>query len=975
MERKATKDQYERESEEVERLVRPAPKLKPPRHDKRRESVDPDKDPDLNTKDKDLSKNYKDIGGSVGARVVTRWAKGLFAPKDEPKSKVKPPPKNKLPKAPQPAGKGATPPASPEKNKVRYKETGKVVMVSDETLKESPGAYEKIDEKETAKPEETAAPQKPVDTEEKSKAKKTKAPEKPSEAPKDSEPKSTPVKAPEKTPEPPSSEEDASRKAQINALAKQDPKFASFLKSLMDPNGTVYQMAKGKSEFSNPKYPIANLLQGYALPEGVTTVGDFFRVMETPDSAPVVPPSTEKQPSKGKSKGKGKGKSPPAPKPAPVYKELPPAPGTPTRKVTKQERDRASNLISNYLPPDAAAKILAMNPPIHPDEVNDLIRDFNTAKEIDVSDKDLPQFAEKAAKFFASTPSEVKTTPKTSPVPFEKLPEDLQVKLMRKHQIKTVAMSMAASHAISSNLERNTGAPKELAETLGKFMLGTASKTPEERMSQATKEAEELFSKKVDLASYEFHPVSKTAIRKILSSSKDPAFRALAVGYFQAQDYQDARKLFLDPDSPSHISEHQSPKEIARGLAKASDFLQRKSDNYPEDVRGQNVELRFRSRIMKQLSKLRPDSAKEVGHLLDEQDNKRYDQQLKSYWKDTQKYEKALKKVQDQWEREQTEGNQPKDTPEERLYAAGIDRPREPQKPPHYDLTRKTPDEQKQSAESAWGDFESRAARIAARYQRSAFSTYRDTFAMGNRKAVYWGVDPTRGSEKYPGWEQPQARDLGDSDMSSLLKSARKWLGTPVLASNIDGIVRDTQLRAALDLAIRSEGYESALHPSLYNDLLARLAGVPEDETLLTVTASNTRNTMSNKVELETAQADKILKRLDKMAATIEAKHEEWGMPFKLAKSIVNEIDKTADELEKATYGADSMLRRQASVLGVKTAEVLQRDSDESYMDTFKAPMRPHQTDGDEPYMQAYADDQSSAVDHGKSTTGRPLVK
>ena len=54
MDRRATKDQVERDQEETERLVRPAPKVKPPRHDKRRERVDTDKDPDLDKKDKDL---------------------------------------------------------------------------------------------------------------------------------------------------------------------------------------------------------------------------------------------------------------------------------------------------------------------------------------------------------------------------------------------------------------------------------------------------------------------------------------------------------------------------------------------------------------------------------------------------------------------------------------------------------------------------------------------------------------------------------------------------------------------------------------------------------------------------------------------------------------------------------------------------------------------------------------------------------
>jgi hypothetical protein len=89
-------------------------------------------------------------------------------------------------------------------------------------------------------------------------------------------------------------------------------------------------------------------------------------------------------------------------------------------------------------------------------------------------------------------------------------------------------------------------------------------------------------------------------------------------------------------------------------------------------------------------------------------------------------------------------------------------------------------------------------------------------------------------------------------------------------------------------------------------------------------------------------------------------------MPFDMAKQLVNAIDKTADEIEVVSFGKESFVRRQA--------EVIQRDPDEKYMDTFQSPMQPRQVESDEPYMSAYKDDQSSAVNHGKSTTGKPLA-
>jgi hypothetical protein len=120
------------------------------------------------------------------------------------------------------------------------------------------------------------------------------------------------------------------------------------------------------------------------------------------------------------------------------------------------------------------------------------------------------------------------------------------------------------------------------------------------------------------------------------------------------------------------------------------------------------------------------------------------------------------------------------------------------------------------------------------------------------------------------------------------------------------------------------------------------------------------------------AKVDNVLGRLDKMAGFIQANASKWSMDFDTAKGLVNNLDVVADEIEKMAYGAESAIRRQIEVL--KTAEVISRDSDEPYMDAFKNPMDPVMTNADEPYMSAYGDDQSSAVHHGKSTTGRPLA-
>lgn len=111
--------------------------------------------------------------------------------------------------------------------------------------------------------------------------------------------------------------------------------------------------------------------------------------------------------------------------------------------------------------------------------------------------------------------------------------------------------------------------------------------------------------------------------------------------------------------------------------------------------------------------------------------------------------------------------------------------------------------------------------------------------------------------------------------------------------------------------------------------------------------------------------ANNVLGRLDKLAGHIQENHEKLGLSFDDAKAIVNELDKTADEVETVVFGEESLLRRQA--------EVIQRDSDEPYMDTFNSPTAPVQTDADEPYMDAFQDDESTAVDDGKDEAGRAL--
>ena len=115
----ATKDRHEREEDEAERLVREAPKKKPPRRDRRRENMETERDPDVQgERDPDLSKNYKDIGGSVAAR----WAKTKKIPAEN--------------------------------------RDGDIVFITPDTLKEKPGEYKELDTEEAAKAQKDKKKQK-----------------------------------------------------------------------------------------------------------------------------------------------------------------------------------------------------------------------------------------------------------------------------------------------------------------------------------------------------------------------------------------------------------------------------------------------------------------------------------------------------------------------------------------------------------------------------------------------------------------------------------------------------------------------------------------------------------------------------------------------------------------------------------------------------------------------------------------------
>ena len=74
-----TKADAQREDEATEKLVKPAPKAKPPRHDLRNERVEAEGDPDLDTTDDDLSLNFKKVAGIVRAALFAGMSRRVLS--------------------------------------------------------------------------------------------------------------------------------------------------------------------------------------------------------------------------------------------------------------------------------------------------------------------------------------------------------------------------------------------------------------------------------------------------------------------------------------------------------------------------------------------------------------------------------------------------------------------------------------------------------------------------------------------------------------------------------------------------------------------------------------------------------------------------------------------------------------------------------------------------------------------------------
>lgn len=1008
-----TKSDAEREDDEASRLVREAPRAKPPRRDRRRERMDTERDPDTegdpDLKGKDTSMNFKSIGGSTIERLVLRFAVRTAGRRTRSRKK-------NLHRRPKAKGKLERIPA-------RSRETGETVLISPDTLKTEPGKYQPI------KPEDEKTPGSDVDK-----------PEQPGAATDEAKPKR------QRKPKPP--------KPEGEALAQGDkPQQADAPAEPQATPGDAPAEAKPKQQ-RKPKAPKA---------EGEPQ-GDKPEPPEPEDK-----PHTEEEKAKpegekpeGEAKDEAKpakagpaGKKPKEPEPS-VADKLGIKPPE-RREATAEETAEVALLLADNLPPEMAARLIAKG--IHPDDAKTVLSSYKAARSRPLGNPG--EFASKAAKVYQTDPDKVEP-PKTwrgadgKKVAFEDLTPEDQANAYREHQMQVVAMSLAARDQLEDHLSFGGSMPKDVVKAVTASLLGDGKSADPSQVFEAITQTKG------------FKKIPEGSAKRMLASVKgNEGAEALVKAYLEGNDYKRAKDLYLGKGA---FSERDDPKSIAEGLLSARDFFKVQGAAYGGD--GHEGAKRFETKVLAKLKELDADKYRAVRGKIDAEDAKTYDAALESYRMAQEDYKVEKKIYDDLPEEERGEPPEPPKAPVEPAGYSNAKKPKELKREGRelWDALFERAGVKKTAATVACKYLISSYLHL-----RGMDGTSDPRLKRALYHGISPGEAYPKGP--YPGPTQVHSRDLAPSDHDAIIASARQWLASTVLTQGMTGLLAEDRSRFALDLALSDGVYnlDATTYDNVLAQLIGRepessqlktaksglealvfrkfppdsrskaggrlnvmltgmtakalkvpsyttvaLGDLPESdlqklaETLRvkasyepsfasagepTSTTSDGRPTTEtvNMLRLSSDQkatANQSLATLDKTAKLIQENFKEWGIPFKLAKEIVNNLDKTADSVETLVFGEQSLQTRQAEIAVTspdfakeataqgliskgefaKAAKVIQRDSDEGYMDTFKNPTKPIETDADEPYMSAYGDDQSSAVNDGEDATGRDLA-
>lgn len=644
----------------------------------------------------------------------------------------------------------------------------------------------------------------------------------------------------------------------LKAKAAEDRHVANALQDLANPDSELSQAIeklgdKGRLQDIKKSIPELRTLD---LPPGVQSVGDLI------DAAEEIH------------------KKPPEPK---------------RRAVTPEEKDKAERQIIEQFPLEVAERLLDSDPPIHPDDVHDLVETYNTAKS-HANDKELVDMVRDGG--YETDPARVRPPAKGlnrhgQKVPFGELHPKEQAEALQKHRMFVMGMSLAARERAVERLQKKTNAPTELLGAIADFTFRQKpDESDEDKTTRATQAAKNLFADAVkrglmsdDSDKYarwqhkrekliEKHeqiakqndeeydpdqdtdlppppapdPIEPGQFKKLLAQLQDePAAQHLAVGYAQATDYLRARSKFLEQGSDDAMSEHDSPEHIAKQLKNMGKFFDEASKKYPDDMKDVvPAKDTLRNQVVDRVRRLSPEKFPIVKKLVQEQEYDEYEEKLAKHEKAQKAYEKALVKSRvkgSPYRESQPKPPEPPKEPEGYLRSRGTDKARGKHEKELFDRYREDMGIQHpgKTASIVWRVAERSLMFSSCTALKTMGDPLSSRVAERAKNSVYWGVAPYpkghEGFAPYTKWEQVHQRDLGDKDFDVILKSAREWLKAPVLSNAVEGVYRDTQLRAALDLALRScenGKYSVGLQPPLYNMLLAKLGGASQTETLLT---------------------------------------------------------------------------------------------------------------------------------------------
>jgi hypothetical protein len=591
---------------------------------------------------------------------------------------------------------------------------------------------------------------------------------------------------------------------------------------------------------------------------------------------------------------------------------------------------------------------------LHPADLTQIMRDYDGFKNEKLKPDDVEKRIEDMQRkgLYCTDPRSV-VPPKSgldkkgNPKPWDALDDNEKAEAYAKYRNSVMAASFALRKQVISTY-KDMGLPENVAKTLAMTKL---SRRPGETLRDRAARSEDVADQVFDEILSRNQPPREYTPDEIKTTMElaglDPMAKNILVAEFQAIDYLRARQKYLHGAPEDQIDERDSPRSIVARLREASDELRKSDKKYPPAYRRQSMAETFRKRVLTRLMALNPDKASKIEPEFRKMDADDYDTRkaevdelTDKFKKDSAAYEKALERIQKEFNDERAEAEPPADgriyrmTPvvqsvKKRLAEEGIQEPIPPpllpDKPAGYDEIRSSPRGIVEKGKKLWNllrhglPSKSRTAseRIVDRYL--AFSTCEPGLAMGtpskhnasvSKTGLYWGVDqPSKGNAvnvPYASWGQAHARDLGEKDYGSILTAAREWLKVPVLSRVLDveeslGAAHDIQLRAALDLAIRDhEGgkYSVGLHPTVYNNLLARLAGKPTASPLLT------QREASKSLYIPATGEDSPMNaasKIRKMAADIVAMNP--GLAFdltNLAFEVQAEQSKSAGEIPEA---------------------------------------------------------------------------